>query len=322
MKAIVVAEVGVEFKDVEVPAPGPDQILVDVKAAGLNRADLTVAAGASHGAIGGPGTIVGMEFSGDVLEVGANVTTVGAGERVMCAGGGGYAEMAVADYGRVLPIPGDMSYEVAATLPVALATMHNAVVTRGRLAKGESILIQGASSGVGLMGMQIARYLGASVVLGSSTHAGRRSQLTRFGADVAIDTSDPRWPEQVLEATDGTGVDLIVDQVSASVANGNMQAAAVLGRIVNVGRLGGGIGEFNFDLHALKRIEYIGVTFRTRSVEEIREITRLLKADLWPAVESGALSLPVDKTFALSDGGEALAYMEANNHLGKVVLVP
>ena len=211
MKAIVVAQGGVECKDVDVPSPGPDQVLVDVKAAGLNRADLTVAAGASHGAIGGPGTIVGMEFAGDVVEVGANVTTVGVGERVMCAGGGGYAEMAVADYGRVLPIPGDMSYEVAATLPVALATMHNAVVTRGRLIEGESILIQGASSGVGLMGMQIAKHVGASVVLGSSTHAGRRSQLTRFGADFAIDTSDPQWPKQVLEATNGAGVDLIVD---------------------------------------------------------------------------------------------------------------
>ncbi len=107
----------------------------------------------------------------------------------------------------------------------------------------------------------------------------------------------------MLAATGGKGVDLIVDQVSASVANGNMKAAAVLGRIVNVGRLGGFKGEFDFDLHALKRIDYIGVTFRTRSVEEVREINRRMRADLWGDVEGGKLQLPIDRTFPLERGG-------------------
>ena len=321
MKAIVVVDGGVAYQDVDMPKPDADQVLVEVRAAALNRADLVVASGASHGASGGAGTIVGMEWSGDIIEVGANVKGFAPGDRVMCSGGGGYAEFAVADYGRVQKIPdGNVSYEVASTLPIALYTMHNAVVTRGRLAKGESVLIQGASSGVGLMAMQIAKYKGAGLVIGSSTNAERRAKLTEFGADLAIDSSDPSWPDQVQEATGGKGVDLIVDQISASVGNDNMKAAAVLGRIVNVGRLGGGKGEFDYDLHALKRIEYIGVTFRTRSLDEVREIGRLVQQDLWEGVVSGELSLPIDKTFHLSQGADALAHMAANKHFGKIVM--
>ena len=113
---------------------------------------------------------------------------------------------------------------------------------------------------------------------------------------------------------------MIVDQISGGVANDNMKAAAILGRIVNVGRLGGGKGEFDYDLHALKRIEYIGVTFRTRSLEEVREIGKLMRADLLEAIESGELSLPISKTFHLSDAAEALAYMKANQHFGKIIM--
>lgn len=321
MKAIVVTEGGVAYQDVAKPEPTADQVLVEVRAAALNRADLVVASGASHGSSGGAGTIVGMEWSGDVVEVGANVQGIEPGDRVMCSGGGGYAEFAVADFGRVQKIPdGNVSYEVASTLPIALYTMHNAVVTRGRLAKGESVLIQGASSGVGLMAMQIAKYMGADLVIGSSTNAERRARLTDFGADLTIDSSDPDWPDQVREATGGKGVDLIVDQISGGVANDNMKAAAVLGRIVNVGRLGGGKGEFDYDLHALKRIEYIGVTFRTRSLDEVREIGRLMRQDLWDAVVAGELSLPIDRTFHLSQGQDALAHMKANKHFGKIVM--
>ena len=321
MKAIVVGDGGVAYQDVDKPSPNADQVLVEVRAMGLNRADLTVAGGASHGSTGGAGTIVGMEWSGDVVEVGANVRDIAPGDRVMCSGGSGYAEFAVADYGRVQKIPdGNVSYEVAATLPIALYTMHNAVVTRGRLAKGESILIQGASTGVGLMGMQIAKHIGAAKVIGSSTNAERRAKLTEFGADLVIDSSDPNWPKQVQEATGGNGVDLIVDQISGGVANENMKAAAVMGRIVNVGRLGGGKGEFDYDLHALKRIEYIGVTFRTRSLDEVREIGRLMRQDLSSAVESGDLSLPISKTFHLSQAADALEYMKNNQHFGKIVM--
>jgi NADPH2:quinone reductase len=156
--------------------------------------------------------------------------------------------------------------------------------------------------------------------MGTSTNAERRSRLKEFGCDLALHSGDPQWPEEVKKATGGKGVDVIVDQVSASVANQNLAAAAVLGRIVNVGRLGGMRGEFDFDLHALKRIDYIGVTFRTRTLEEVREINRRMRADLWPALEAGKLSLPIYQTFPLERIAAGLAVMQANKHFGKIVI--
>jgi NADPH2:quinone reductase len=321
MKAAVVGASGVEIREVPKPTPGPTQVLVRVRASGLNRADLIMASGRPHGAHGGAGAILGLEFAGEVVETGGQVTGIKAGDRVMCSGNAGYAEYAVTDYGRVAKIPANnMTFTQATTLPIALQTMHNAVVTAGRLKKGESILIQGASSGVGIMGMQIAKFMGAALVIGSSTNEKRRARLKEFGADLVIDTKDPGWPDAVVKATDGKGVDLIVDQISAPVANGNLKSAKVLGRIVNVGRLGGYTGEFDFDLHAAKRIDYIGVTFRTRSVEEVREINRLMRVDLWDAVEAGTLALPIDKTYPLEQAAAALAHMKANEHFGKIVL--
>ncbi len=322
MKAAVVTEQGVQYKDAPKPSPKANEILIKVKAASLNRADLAVASGHAHGRIGGAGTIVGLECAGEVEAVGSDVKDFKPGDRVMSSAAGGFAEYAVTDSGRAHKIPANnMSYEQAACMPVAVQTMHNALVGAGRLKKGESVLIQGASSGVGLLGMQIAKFLGAAIVMGTSTNEGRRGKLKDYGCDLALDTNDPKWPDKVKEATGGKGVDLIVDQVSASVANQNMEAAAILGRIVNVGRLGGMKGEFNYDLHALKRIDYIGVTFRTRTPDEVRAIVQAARADLWPAIEAGTLSLPIDKTFPLAQAAEALAHMKANAHFGKIVLV-
>ena len=321
MQAAVLGEKGVEVRDLPKPVPKPNEVLIRVRASSLNRADLLVALGHQHGAVGGVGARLGLECSGEVEAVGGDVQGVKPGDRVMASAPGGFAEYVVTDAGRVHRIPGNnMSYEQAACFPVALQTMHNAVATAGRLKRGETMLMQGASAGVGLMGMQIAKLLGASLVIGTSTNPERRARLGEFGCDLALDSSDPTWPDEVKKATGGKGVDLIVDLVSAPVANQNLEAASILGRIVNVGRLGGMKGEFDFDKHALKRIDYIGVTFRTRSVEEVREINRLMRADLWPAIEAGKLSLPIYKTFRLAEIAEALALMRANRHFGKVVI--
>ena len=321
MQAAVLSEKGVEVRDLPKPTAKPNEVLIRVRASSLNRADLLVALGHQHGAVGGVGARLGLECAGEVEAVGSDVKGVKPGDRVMASAPGGFAEYAVTDAGRVHRIPGNnMSYEQAACFPVALQTMHNAVVTAGRLKRGETMLMQGASAGVGLMGMQIGKLMGAALVIGTSTNPERRARLAEFGCDLALVSSDPTWPDQVKKATNSKGVDLIVDLVSAPVANQNLEAASILGRIVNVGRLGGMKGEFDFDKHALKRIDYIGVTFRTRSAEEVREINRLMRADLWPAIEAGKLSLPIYKSFRLADIAEALALMRANRHFGKVVI--
>lgn len=320
MKAYAYTESGPAIVDAPSPAPTGPQVLVRVRAAGLNRADLGIAKGHVHGPTGGVGTILGMEWAGEVVAVGPEVRNVAIGDRVMGSGTATFAEYTLADHGRLFPIPDGMDFVQAATLPLALTTMHNALVTVGRLQQGQSVLIQGASAGVGLMGLQIARLKGATPVIGSSTDAARRARLGEFGAGLAIDSRDGGWVQAVLQATGGAGVDLIIDQISGSVANQNLAATKVMGRIVNVGRLGGSHGDFNFDLHAARRIDYVGVTFRTRSIEEIRDIFTAVRADIWPAVENGTLKLPIDKVFAFTDIAQAYARMEANQHFGKIVV--
>jgi NADPH2:quinone reductase len=320
MKAYVYGANGAAITDVTQPAPRGTQVLVRVRACGLNRADLGMTKGHVHGSAGGAGTVLGMEWAGEIAEVGPDARGVKPGDKVMGSGSAAFAEYTLADHGRLFHTPSNMNFEEAATLPVALATMHNAVVTNGALQPGQSVLIQGASSGVGLMALQIAKLKGAEIVIGSSTDPTRRARLNEFGADLAVDSSDPGWVDQVLRATGGEGVDLIVDQVSGKVANQNLAATRVKGRIVNVGRLGGTHADFNFDLHAARRIQYIGVTFRTRSIEEIREIFNEVRKDIWPAVEARKLQLPIDKVFAFNDIGKAFEHMEANRHLGKIVV--
>jgi NADPH:quinone reductase len=321
MKAAILGGAGIEIGEVPKPAPKPNEVLVRVRATTLNRADLLVASGHQHGPVGGKGARIGLECAGEVEAVGSEVEGIKPGDRVMGSAPGAHAEYAVTDYVRLHRIPANnMTFAQAACFPVALQTMHNAIVTAGRLKRGETLLIQGASTGVGLMGLQIGKLMGASMVMGTSTNPARRARLAEYGCDLALDSSDPGWPDEVKQATGDKGVDLIVDQVSASVANQNLAAAKILGRIVNVGRLGGMRGEFDFDLHAAKRIDYIGVTFRTRTPEEVREIVRLMRADLWPAVESGRLSMPIDKMFSLDDIADALEMMRANAHFGKIVI--
>src|ERR1700748_3014744 len=320
MKAYVYGTGGAAITDVPKPAPKGTQVLVKVHACGLNRADLGMTKGHAHGAAGGVGTVLGMEWAGEVAELGPEAKGVKIGDRIMGSGAAAFAEYTLADHGRLFRAPSNMNFDEAATLPVALATMHNAVVTNGALQPGQSVLIQGASSGVGLMAMQIAKLKGARTVIGSSTNAARRERLKEFGADLAVDSSDPAWVKQVLEATCGDGVELIVDQVSGKVASQNLAATKVKGRIVYVGRLGGTHADFNFDLHAARRINYIGVTFRTRSIEEIRDIFDEVRKDIWSAVESRKLQLPIDKVFAFDDIGKAFEHMEANKHLGKIVV--
>jgi NADPH2:quinone reductase len=319
MKAQILGQDGPELADVPVPTTGPEDILVRVRACALNRADLAMARGVKHGGAGGPRQVLGLEWAGEVVE--SRAAGFRSGDRVMGSGAGAFAEYVSVDFGRAQAIPrNEMTFEEAATLPVALQTMHDAVATHGQVGAGQSAMILGASSGVGLMGLQIARFKGAALVIGTSTNAERRARLGEFGAHLALDTSDPNWVQQVRDATQGDGVDAVIDQVTGSLTSQTLHATKVLGRIVNVGRLAGNQAEFDFDIHARRRITFIGVTFRTRTKEEVREITRKMHADLGPALAAGKLRLPISHTFPFADLKRALDLMAANRHFGKIVL--
>src|ERR1700752_1612527 len=229
MRAYVYGPNGPAVTEIAKPSPKGTQVLVKVKACGLNRADIGMTKGHTHGSAGGAGTVLGMEWAGEVAELGPEARGVKVGDRIMGSGAAAFAEYTLADHGRLFRAPPNMNFDEAATLPVALATMHNAVVTNGALQPGQTVLIQGASSGVGLMAMQIAKFKGAKLVIGSSTDAMRRGRLKEFCADLAIDSSDPAWVDQVLKATNGEGVDLIVDQVSGKVASQNLAATKIKG---------------------------------------------------------------------------------------------
>jgi NADPH2:quinone reductase len=321
MKAYILTDQGPAMRDAPKAPPRQGQVSVKVMANGLNRVDLAMSTGALHGSRGGVGTILGSEWAGVIEAVGPGVTDYAEGDRVMGASASAFAEYVCVNAAHVLPIPeANMTFEQATCLPVALRTMHDAIVTEGALQPGQTVLIQGASSGVGLLGLQIAKVMGAKSVIGSSTDPGRRAQLAGYGADLAIDSGDLGWVDQVLEYTNGQGVDLIVDQVSGNLVNPNMRAAKIQGTIVNVGRLGGTRSEFNADLHALRRIRYIGVTFRTRTLDEIAVINRRSREDLWDALSAGKLKLPIDSSYPFAEVESALGKMARNQHFGKIVL--
>src|SRR5258707_2382297 len=229
MKAYVYGANGAEITEVAKPAPKGPQVLVRVRACGLNRAALGMTKGHVHGSAGGAGTVLGMEWAGEIADVGPEAKGVKVGDRVMGSGSAAFAEYTLADHGRLFHIPAsaNMSYEDAATLPVALATMHNAVVTNGALQPGQSVLIQGASSGVGLMALPIPKLKGARTVIGSSTDPIRRARPQEFGADLAVDSSDPGWVDEALKATGGEGDDQIVDQFSGTGASQNLKATKI-----------------------------------------------------------------------------------------------
>lgn len=322
MKAFIRTESGVVFSDIDIPQPTETEILVRVRASTLNRADLSLVDGKAHGPHGGPGTVLGLEWAGDIVKVGASVTAFKPGDRVMCSGLGGFAEYAVTDWRRAFPIPDQqMSYEAASCLPVALRTAHTALTELGQLKKGQSVLVLGASSGVGIMTLQVARALGAGLIIGTSTKQERRDGLHAFGADFAVNSKDDDWAQQVVKMTDNRGADLSIDFLAGPLFNDNMRAVRIGGRIINVGRMAGESAEVDFDLHSMRRIQYLGMTFRTRSVENVGEIAGRVRADLWDALQAGKLSLPIDIRLPLERATEAFELMRQNAHFGKIVLM-
>lgn len=320
MRAIVSSPNGPVIQDFEEPIAGPGFVKVRVRAAALNRADLAMLTGASHGVAGGMGMPLGLEWAGDVVEVGEGVEHISVGDRVMAAGPGAFCEYAVIMADWVYQMPGNMSYEQAAALPVALQTAHDAVASNGLLERGQTVLVQGASSVVGLMAMQVAKLLGASKVIGTSTTSERVQRLAEFGADLGVNTRDEDWIRQVLKATRMKGVDLVIDFLGGAYVNANMQAACLGGCIVNVGRMAGDQAQVDLDLHSMRRIQYVGVTFRTRMPAEITQVIARATRALMPALRDGTLRIPVDQVYRFDQVHEAFERMSRNEHFGKLVL--
>ena len=323
MKAVTLGDDGVEIKDLPNPEPTSEQVLVKVKSCGLNRSDLLETQGQSFGHTGGDTKIIGGEFAGEIVELGQGVEDLKVGDKVMCRGGSGWAEYAVANHKRAIKFnPEQISWEQAASIQGNLQTMHDAIVTNGKFITGQSVFIQGASSGVGIIGLQIAKALGASLVLGSSTNQNKLSKLSSYGADILIDTSKENWLDQVLDVTEGKGVDVLIDMLSGDFVNKNMEATKINGHLINIGRLAGMNGNFNYDLHAKRRLHYVGTTGRTRSVEENLDVARVANKDLWDHVVDGKIRHVIFKTFRLNEASDALNIMNENRHFGKLVLLP
>ena len=323
MKAVTLGDDGVEIKELPNPEPTSEQVLVKVKSCGLNRSDLLETQGQSFGHTGGDTKIIGGEFAGEIVEVGEGVEDLKVGDKVMCRGGSGWAEYAVANHKRAIKFnPEQISWEQAASIQGNLQTMHDAIVTNGKFITGQSVFIQGASSGVGIIGLQIAKALGASLVLGSSTNQNKLSKLSSYGADILIDTSKENWLDKVLDVTEGKGVDVLIDMLSGDFVNKNMEATKINGHLINIGRLAGMNGNFNYDLHAKRRLHYVGTTGRTRSVEENLDVARVANKDLWDYVVDGKIRHVIFKTFRLNEASDALNIMNENRHFGKLVLLP
>lgn len=311
-----------EFRDVPMTDPGPGQARVRVRASGLNRGVLMLVATLR----GDPSQVdpvpAGVEFAGTVDALGPGVAGFSPGDRVMGRGPASAAQYVTLDARFLVPVPEGWSWAEAAAVPNVFITSHDAIVTNARLRAGETLMVTAGSSGVGTASIQIARELGAQQVLATTRSPGSKGDALRaLGTDVVVDTSRSDWHEEVREATGGRGVDVIIDTVGAPLLSGNVESAALCGRIVDVGRTGGRVAEIDLNLVALKRLSLIGVTFRTRTEEEDIDCTRRFADDLMPAFEDGRLRPVLHRSFPWEDVEAAYASMTDDTHIGKIVMV-
>jgi NADPH2:quinone reductase len=312
-----------EFRDVPEPVPRSGELLVRVKATALNRADLAQRQGTyPRPATGGESTvsIAGLEAAGVVAGLGDKVAGFAVGDRIMTMCAGGYSEFTTVDHRLAVPVPERLSWEEAAAVPVSYMTEHDALITNAHLKADESVLIHAASSGVGVAAIQIAKLYGAQPIIGTGGDAAKLERLTTLGMDTGVNYRTQNFADAVLAATDGDGVDVVIDHVGGSHLQDNLRCMALCGRLISVGRLGGKIGELDLDLMALKRLHLIGVTFRTRTLDERIAVARRFAADLLPALTDGRLQPLIDRVFPLHEALEAQVYMAANAQVGKIVL--
>ena len=309
-----------ELRDIPVPAPGSNQVLVAVRACGTNRGELIRGAAVRSGDATATAARAGTEFAGEIARLGEGVTRWRQGDRVMGRAAGSYAEHVVVPERALMRIPEGMSWAEAAAIPNVFVTAHDALVTNAGVAPGEAVMVTAAPSGVGTAAIQIARHLGADPVVATTRSVGKATALRALGAHEVVVTRDAGWVDAVLAATAGRGVDVIIDQVGGPILADNIRVLALRGRLVSVGRNGGRVGECDLDEMARKRARIIGVTFRTRTPEEALACSERFAAQLLEAFTKGTLRPVVDRTFPFDRLGDAHAYMLSDAQVGKIVL--
>ncbi len=325
MKAIVITKPGgpevLQMQDVPDPAAGPEDLLIRVHASALNRADLLQ----RMGGYPQPGPrpshdIPGMEYAGEVVAMGSRVEGFAIGDRVMgLLAGGGYAEQVVAHFRLAMKVPANLSWEEAGATPEVYITAHDAL-RQCNLVAGESLLVHAAGSGVGVAAVQIAKMMGASLVVGTAGSAEKLKRAAALGLDIGINYKEQDFAEEVLKATEGRGVDVILDVIGAEYWDRNMRSLALKGRMVLVGLMGGSTTNANIGVLLQKRASVRGTTLRARPIEEKGEATRAFEKSVLPHIASGRVRVVVDRVFPLAEAAAAHEYMGLNQNFGKVVL--
>jgi len=318
MRAVrVEADQSLSVVDVADPVVGSSDVLIEVRASGLNRADLAQRAG-NYPPPPGASEVLGLEVAGTVREVGEDVADWQPGDSV-CAllAGGGYAELAVADEGSVFPVPEGMDFVEAACLPEAMMTVWANVFLRSGLQPGESFLVHGGTSGIGVMAIQMARHAGASSVFATAGTPDKVQLCRDLGADYGIDYRNEDFVEVVQEAG---GVDVILDMVGGDYIQRNISSANLNGRICNIAYQSGFEATVNFGLVLMKRLTLTATTLRARTATEKRRIRDAVLADFWPAVADGTIRTVVDSVHPLDRVEAAHTRMESGEHAGKIVL--
>ena len=300
------------------PVAGPDDVLIAVVATSVNRADLLQLSGRYPG-YGEPGEILGLDLAGTVIELGANVTELQVGDNV-CAlvDGGGYAQLAAVPAAMCLKLPSNLSFTKAAAIPEVFITAHQGLQRFGALAVGENVLIHAGGGGVGTSMIQLAKARGARVIVTASV--GKHQQLSDLGADACLPRGG-NFATAVQSLTDGKGADVIVDFVGGDYFQENLEAAALDGRIVQLGMMNGlRLPEVDLSQIVLKRLQLIGSTLRNRSAGYKQGLVDEFRTTTWPLFASRELRPIVDSIFDWEDARSALEYMAANANVGKIVI--
>jgi putative PIG3 family NAD(P)H quinone oxidoreductase len=305
-----------EVDSAPVPELRPGHVLVRVRAAGVNRPDLLQRAG-RYPPPPGASPVLGLEVAGEVAGLGEGVTRWREGDAVTALlAGGGYAEYALVDARHALPVPAGLDFIHAAALPETVFTVWSNVFERGQLQPGETLLVHGANSGIGVTAIQLAKAAGARV-FATARGAAKAARAREIGADVAIDAAVGDWAEGVKAAG---GVDVILDMVGAAYFERNLDVLAPDGRLVVIATLTGHEVALNLRQLMLKRLTVSASTLRARHADEKARLARAIEDRVWPWIESGLVKVPVDRTFPLERAGEAHAWLESGSQFGKVVL--